>query len=180
MSLPFRFVPGMVFIFSSLLIFVTEPATAAGPELGIRAAITIEHEEEELHLYEVFYAQRLPWGKRFDNDWRFETALDVSLGLLEGGGDDGTRGALGVDFRFLPPDSSIKLSTGLGAGYMSREEYGEEDLAGPVFFRFHGGVSYHFLRWWSIGYRFHHESNGALYDKNPSLNMHQLELRMIF
>jgi len=32
----------------------------------------------------------------------------------------------------------------------------------------------------SLEYGYHHKSNGSIYDKNPTLNMHPFELRIWF
>ncbi len=145
---------------------------------GVRVATDID--DEDFTQYEIFCAVPLPWTYQLPNNWQVETLLNVSAGALESENDTGGRFVAGVDALFFTTDRSLSLVAAMGVGLMTEEVYDGVDFGGPVFFRFQGGLSYWFNPSFSIGYRFLHESNGAIYDKNPSLNMHQFEIRVKF
>lgn len=149
-------------------------------EFGARAGFSLDDEDEDLSQYEIYGAFDLPWRSKHSTGWQYESMFDISAGVLEGGGETGGRFTVGIDLFLNSPDGDISLTTGFGAGVMTEDVYGETDFGGPVFFRFQGGVSYWITKSFSAGYRFLHESNGSIYDKNPSLNMHQFEIRMHF
>ncbi|WP_419174133.1 acyloxyacyl hydrolase [Desulfosediminicola sp.] len=149
-------------------------------DYGARIAGSFREGKSGLTLYEVFAALPLPWVADFADDWQLSSALDLSLGLLDGKGERGGRIAAGVDAFLWSPGRKFSLTGGLGVGVMGQEVYGDIDFAGPIFFRGQVGLSYWFSSSISIGYRYYHESNGSIYDKNPSLNAHLGEVRLNF
>lgn len=149
-------------------------------DYGVRIASSFRDGKTGLTLYEVFAAIPLPWNSDFSNQWQLNSALDLSLGILDGKGETGGRGAVGIDLFLLSPGGKVSLTSGLGVGLMGKETYGDVDFSGPVFFRFQAGASYWVTNAISLGYRYYHESNGSIYDKNPSLNAHLGELRLNF
>lgn len=176
----------LIFLLSSQLV-VTRSYAEGGAKLnlrdfdyGIRIAGSFRDGKSGLTLYELFAAIPLPWGTDFANSWRLSTAFDLSLGLLEGKGESGGRAAAGVDAFLWSPGRKLAFTSGLGVGVMGEEVYGDIDFAGPVFFRFQAGLGYWLTSALSIGGRYYHESNGSIYDKNPSLNAYLGELRFNF
>mgnify|MGYP000365617205 CR=1 FL=1 len=149
-------------------------------DYGVRIASSFRDGKTGLTLYELFAALPLPWQTDFANNWHLDSMLDLSLGILDGNGETGGRGAVGIDGLLWSPGRKVSLTSGLGVGVMGEEVYGDIDFAGPVFFRFQAGLSYWFTSGISLGYRYYHESNGSIYDKNPSLNAHLGELRLNF
>jgi hypothetical protein len=106
--------------------------------------------------------------------------LDLSVGVLDGEGDTGGKATVALDFVLFTSDRMVSMTAGIGAGLMTDEEFGNTDFGGPLYFVFQAGASYWLNPSFSIGYRYHHESNASIYDTNPSLNLHQLELRLLF
>ncbi|WP_136809318.1 acyloxyacyl hydrolase [Desulfosediminicola flagellatus] len=153
-------------------------ASLSDVALGVRVATNID--DEDFTQYEVFGAVPLPWRSHLSNGWEFETMLDLSIGVMEAENDTGGKFTAAVDALFYSPDRTLSLVAAMGIGVMTREVYDGVDFAGPVFFRFQGGLNYWLNQSFSVGYRFLHESNGSMYDKNPSLNMHQFEMRVHF
>lgn len=147
---------------------------------GIRISTTMDRDDIYFEQYEVFTSFELPWTSKFPNDWHFESMLDFGVAIIDGQGETGGKGAAVIDFFIYSPNRIVSLKTGIGAGVMSDDELGDADFGGPIFFRFNVGVNYWPTSNFSIGYGLYHESNGSIYTKNPSLNMHQLELRMHF
>lgn len=148
--------------------------------LGARVGTTTGGNDGDFEQYELFGALKLPWATEFANRYQLETQAEVILGIQDGEGDTGGKFAGAFDLYLFSPGRKVSFMGGLGAGYRQEEELGDVDYSGPVFFLFHTGLNYWFSPTFSLGYRFHHESSGSLYDKNPSLNLHQLELRLHF
>jgi hypothetical protein len=65
-------------------------------------------------------------------------------------------------------------SIGLRGGV--NDNRNDENLGGPVQFTSHIGVNLNFTRHFTMGYRLQHMSNGVLYDSNPGLNLHMIEV----
>lgn len=147
---------------------------------GTRVGTTAGGNNGDFEQYDIFGSFKLPWGTDLGDGWQLETGLDVTLAIQDGEGESGGKGSVAGEVYFFSPARKVSLIAGLGVGLLEKEVYGEIDYAGPVFFLFNGGLNYWFNQSFSLGYRFHHESNGSIYDKNPSLNMHQLELRLHF
>ncbi len=147
---------------------------------GTRLATIVDDDDGDFKQYEIFGALQLPWMSHFSNGWQLEPMLDLSMGILDGEGETGGKFAAGVDLFWYSPDRVLSLMAGIGAGVMTEDVYGDVDFGGPVFFRFLAGLNYWLNPSFSLGYRYIHESNGSIYDKNPSLNMHQFEIRLHF
>jgi hypothetical protein len=147
---------------------------------GTRLATVLDDEDGDFQQYEIFGAWPLPWKSRFSSGWQLEPMLDLSVGVLDGEDETGGKFAAGVDLFWFSPDRVVSMVAGMGAGVMTQDVYGDVDFGGPVFFRFLAGLNYWLSPSFSVGYRYLHESNGSIYDKNPSLNMHQFEIRLHF
>lgn len=148
--------------------------------VGTRVGTTTGGNDGDFEQYELFAAFKLPWATEFSNSYQLETQAELIAGLQDGEEDQGGKFAGAFDLYLFSPGRKVSFMGGLGVGYLFEEELDDIDYAGPVFFLFHTGLNYWFSPSFSLGYRLLHESNGSLYDKNPGLNMHQLELRMHF
>jgi hypothetical protein len=148
--------------------------------LGTRVSFSEGSSDGDFNQYDIFTAYTLPWKTRLTNNWQVEPVLDLSLGILDGNDETGGKVSTTLDMFVYSPTRIFSLSTGLGVGVMTDDEFGDVDFGGPIFFIFRAGAYYWFNPKYSIGYRFQHESNGSIYSKNPSLNMHIIEFRMNF
>ncbi len=174
---PAVFCVAMVFL-STVIPSHAEAAAAGRPDYGVRVGATFSG--EDFQQYEVFGAFSLPWVKNFRDGWRLGSDVDLSAGVLHGAGDTGGKVAGAVDLLLFSPSRQFSMTAGFGAGLQSKEHFGDNDFGGPLYFLFQAGLSYWFTPSFSVGYRFHHESNGSIYDTNPSLNLHAIELRLTF
>ncbi len=169
----------LVFAFS----LFSEPTQAAETKtlpIGFRTAMSMDRSKHYFEQYEIFMLHYLPWKTKFKNNWYMNTKMDIGVAVIDGQGETSGKGSAAVDIFFYPPDSGLSFDTSVGLGLMSDHTHGEVDFGGPIFVRFHTGVNYQFDSGLSVGYKFYHESNGRIYTKNPSLNMHQFELKMHF
>ncbi len=172
-------------ILITLLFVWLHPAGVFGDEssgitLGTRAAFSTERMDESFQQYDLFGTLPLPWTYQWEAGWRIESLADLTLSVLHGEGETGGTIAIGPDLFLLCPRRWIALNMGGGFGFYDDHKYGEFDFGGPFFFHFQTGATVFLHPSLSLGYRYHHKSNGNIYDKNPSLNMHQFELRFRF
>jgi len=118
--------------------------------------------------------------------WRRWDTLDVGTrltamaGVLEGGGDTGLLGTLGLELVIGLGDSPFEVRTGGGATLMSRYKYGDEGLGGAFQFTSYVGLEYCFLETFSGFVRTQHMSNAGIYSENPAVNMVMIGLRYRF
>ena len=162
-----------------LISIVTQPA--AGNEIGwrsigLRGGVNDHRNDEDFEQYEGFSTWKLPWSRQWDSGWTLGTYLEANAGVLRGGGETAFVGSIGPGIYFSGFKETIDISMGINPTIISRHEFGDEDLGGPIEFTSHIGLNLNFARHFTIGYRLQHMSNGVLYDKNPGLNMHMLEV----
>ncbi len=165
----------LVFLFSTNT-RAAEPVLPENMTMGVRAGTSF-NTDEDMTVIDIFSAWELSWNKEFSSGWKLVPALDVTLSYLNGGGDKGARIGSSIDLFFVSPEKKLSFIAGLGAGVFFEEDYGELEFGGLVCFLGQLGVNYWFTKNFSAGYRFHHQSNGSLYDTNPGMNLHQLEVR---
>lgn len=149
--------------------------------VGLRAGTSLRG--EDIKQYDVFFARNLPWTKPLDSGWQLESAAELTMSVLQRDAEDegdGFSGSVSADLLLVSPKRLVSFNSGIGAGVLSDSTLGDYDFGGPVFFLFHAGAALHLTPRLTLGYRYSHQSNGKIYDNNPSLNLHQLELRFSF
>jgi len=168
----------MILIFF-LINLVTRPA--AGNEIvwrsiGLRGGVNDNLNNEDFKQYEGFATWKLPWSRQWDSGWTLSTYLEANAGLLRGGGESAFVGSIGPGIYFTGFKEKIDISIGINPTIISQHKFGDEDLGGPIEFTSHIGLNLNFARHFTIGYRLQHMSNGVLYDENPGLNIHMIEI----
>lgn len=149
-------------------------------EVGLQGGWSYDNDEESFNQAAVIAAYRLPlqW-KRWDV-LHVSTRLTAMAGVLDGGGDTGLLGTLGLELVIGLGDSPFDFRTGGGATLMSRYKYGDEDLGGAFQFTSYIGLDYRFLERLSAFARLQHMSNAGIYSENPGINMAMVGLRYAF
>ncbi len=144
--------------------------------IGLRGGVDDNRNDEDFKQYEGFSTWKLPWFRQWDCGWTLGTYLEANAGVLRGGGESAFVGSIGPGIYISGFEEKIDVSMGLNPTIISKHEFGDEDLGGPIAFTSHIGFNFNFSRHFGIGYRLQHMSNGVLYDTNPGLNMHMLEM----
>jgi hypothetical protein len=70
----------------------------------------------------------------------------------------------------------LEISLGINPTIISKHKFRDEKLGGPIQFTSHVGLNFIFADHVHIGYRLQHMSNGIIYEHNPGLNTHMIEL----
>lgn len=151
--------------------------------LGARIGTTGGTDEQDFVQYELVGTFEFPWTREEDSSpWDFSTWVELAAGLLDGEQEeeDSAVGSLTVGITAFAPDEVFAYSVGLGAGVLEEEQVGPTNFGGPVFFIFRAGIDLYLTKSLSIGYNFLHQSNGSIYDENPSLNLHSFEIEYHF
>jgi Lipid A 3-O-deacylase (PagL) len=139
------------------------------PVLGGEAAETFQQ-------YDIAATLGLPWSWYSESGWGVGTRVITSIGVLTAAGDTAFLTTLVPDFAFGPRDSLLSFDIGGGIALLSRYEFGRQDMGGPFQFVFTFGLTVPIYKNLGAGYRFHHMSDGGLYDGAQGVDVHMLEI----
>ena len=147
-------------------------------EAGLRAGPSFNNDDESFNQYELFASFGLPWSWQWGRAIQVDTNLTTVVGILDGGGDTGVAGSLGFEFVFGSASGRcpFQIRAGSALTLLSEDEYGEEDLGGPLQFTHHISLYYWFLENLSAVARVQHMSNAGIYSENPGLDIIMLAL----
>ena len=165
-----------------VLVFLNlTPTSAVGSDvawrsIGLRSGIDDNRNDEDFQQYESYATWSLPWRRQWNSGWILGTFLETNAGLLRGGGESGFVGSAGPGIFFTILKAKIDISMGINLTVIGKHKFGDENLGGPLEFTSHIGINFNPGRHFTIGYRLQHMSNAVLYEHNPGLNMHMLEL----
>jgi len=140
-------------------------------KLGIQGGWSFDNDDESFNQYDFVADYNLPWQWSVGESSRIGTMLTMAVGALDGGGDTGVIGSLGLALTFGSVNFPLELRIGSALTLMSEDEYGDEDFGGPFQFTSHIGLEYRFLENWSASARYQHMSNLDIYSRNPGLNL---------
>jgi lipid A 3-O-deacylase len=147
---------------------------------GFRAAVSAGDNKEDFTRYEWFADYDPGWKWQFSPTWNLGMMINATAGVLHGGGDTGFLASLGPDVVLYKPRGIIRLTAGISPAFLSRENYGDEDLGSAIQFISQIGINFQLTQYLTAGYRFQHMSNAGIGDKNPGINFHTVELGYVF
>ena len=149
-------------------------------EVGVQGGWSYNDDEESFNQTAIIAAYRLPLRWQRWDVLNVSTRLTAMASVLEGGGDTGLLGTLGLELVIGLGESPFDFRAGGGATLMSRYKYGDEDLGGAFQFTSYIGLDYRFLDRLSAFARLQHMSNAGIYSENPGVNMAMIGLRYAF
>jgi hypothetical protein len=171
---PRAFVLTLIFAVFMAAAPVTAHADAASDEdrweIGVQGGASFNDQDESFTQYEALLNYRLPWRLNVAEAFDLGMRVTSTAGILKGGGESGGIGTLGLAFVF-PEGRDFMVRIGSAATYMTKDEYGDEDLGTHFQFTSHLCVSYRFWDALSARVRVQHMSNASLSDENPGVNM---------
>jgi len=94
--------------------------------------------------------------------------------------DEEALGGMAGPFQTAAIPLPIALVGSVQAAFLAEHELGGTDLGGAFNIVGEIGVDLRPVPFFSMGYRFHHMSNAGIYDNNPGLNLHLVELAWRF
>jgi hypothetical protein len=150
-------------------------------EFGYRYGYDDGEPRAEMEQQEIFVHRALPWAWRAPGESTLGTLAVGSAGALYDPGDSTAFiGQLGFGLVWLGASQRLSADAGLTVNYISKHRFDELDLGGPIEFTSHIGARLDLVRNLGVTYRFQHQSNGILYDRNPGLNMHMFGISRRF
>ncbi len=144
--------------------------------IGLRGGVDDGRNDEDFKQYDAFSTFKLPWLWQWDSGWTIGTYLEANVGVLRAGGTTAFVGSIGPGISIRGLAEIVEISMGINPTIISKHKFGDENLGGPIEFTSHVGINFFFANHYSIGYRLQHMSNGILYEHNPGLNMHMIEV----
>ena len=168
-------------IILALVLIGVGPHPLCGSEIvwrsiGLRGGVNDDRNEEDFEQYEGFTIWSLPWSHQWDFGWSLGTYLEANAGILSGGGTSAFVGAIGPGIYITGMEGIVEIAMGINPTIISKHKFGDENLGGPIQFTSHIGLKFIFNHHYGIGYRLQHMSNGVLYEHNPGLNTHMIEV----
>jgi hypothetical protein len=142
----------------------------------LRGGVNDHRNDEDFEQYEGFTTWKLPWLWQWDHGWKIGTYLEANAGVLSGGGTAAFVGSIGPGLYISGFKDMVEISMGINPSIISKHKFGDENLGGPIQFTSHIGLNLILTNHYSIGYRLQHMSNGVLYEHNPGVNMHMIEV----
>ena len=133
-------------------------------------------EKEDFEQFDAFVAMKIPGGWSYKSGWEIGFRLNGSVGVLQGGGDEGFIGTLSPGIVFRKPDWRLTIDGGPGLGFLTQEHYGRQDIGGPVQIIGHGALTIDLGSNLALGWRFHHMSDAGMYGTNRGVDLHLFEL----
>ena len=174
---------GIWLILLLLILFSPQPGRADEADwiaMGFRAGLSATDGNEDFEQYEMFGVYGLPWSWVLTPGWSLSTTINLSAGALRGGGDTGFIGSTGPSITLSMVQDRIFLDGGISGALLSEHKFGKENFGGPIQFISHVGLHFKLSAHLSLGYRFQHMSNASIYNRNPGLELHMLELSYYF
>lgn len=158
----------------------TEPVSKENRwEVGAQGGFSFNDGDESFTQYETLLNYAPPWRWTIHDPITLGMRVTSTLGALKGGGETGAIGTLGLAF-VLGDGHDFTVRAGSAATYMSKDEYGDEDLGTHFQFTSHLAVTYRFWDELSARVRVQHMSNASLSDENPGVNMMMFGLQYAF
>jgi hypothetical protein len=180
----YRTKAGGLFLIVAFFFMTGEPAYSGDQpnySLGARTGIMVSGSmDTSFNLYEAIGSFRLPWSYAWDSGWLLTSEVDITAGNLRASQDNGFIASAGPGIGVAIPQGWMSFVLGLRVVYLNDYQFGGEDLGGNLSFVEELGVEFRIYSGLKAGYRFQHISNAGIYDNNPGLDMHILELRYRF
>ena len=174
---------GLVFILA-LFDMTVEPAYGNDQpdySLGARTGIMVSGSmDTSFNLYEAIGSFRLPWSYGWESGWLLTTEVDMTAGNLRAAQKNGFIASAGPGIAVTIPQGWMAFVLGLRVVYLDNYQFGGEDLGGNISFIEELGIEFRIYSGLKAGYRIRHMSNAGIYDNNPGLDMHILEVRYRF
>jgi hypothetical protein len=163
---------------------VVQASKSGWDSVGIRAGVDLTDSHAsgkgDFRKYELFANYLLPWNWRAPSSCELRTRVDVGAGMLARHGELGFIGSLGPSLALELFSGRVELDGGVAASGLSKHDFPGRDLGGPFLFNLHAGLGTFISRDIGLGYHYEHLSNADLYNRNPGLNLHMVELKFRF
>jgi lipid A 3-O-deacylase len=164
----------ILFLITFFLLLPVGPAEAQRTGIGARAGYSTDN----FKLYEGFVSRSV-------STWRFPTAfldlrLEGSAGALRKGGRSSFTASVGPALALGTGGGRLEIELGGKAGYLDRYQLDSANLGGRFQFMTHIAVMGRITPLVGLGYRYQHISNANIYDRNPGVDLHMVQIQLNF
>jgi len=153
---------------------------AVGPRIGFSGKTPLLGRQQKymFNLYDIAALWRLPWQWPLgETDWKLETRLITSAGVLDGGGDTGLMATLVPDLALSGWNGVVSLDIGAGAGFFPKYKFGAQNFGGPVQIVATAGIRFNLFSHAYAGFRVQHFSDAGIYGPSDlGVDMYLVEL----
>lgn len=148
-------------------------ADLSGLSIGTRLGTSASDKAESFNQYELFVRAPLPWQWNHSG-WNIGTHLNAAAGVLEAGS------ATSAFYFSAGPSVSASRSwffseMGVSPTVIEKHVLGQVNLGGEFQFTSYAAVGVR-VSGFSVAYRIQHMSNADIYNNNPGVDLHVLEL----
>jgi hypothetical protein len=143
--------------------------------VGVRGGVGDSRNAESFSQVEAYALWSLPWRWQSESGWVFGSFIGLNAGALLYD-EDAFIGAIGPGGYIMTPSRRFVFSAGSSPTFISRSDFGKEDLGGHFQFTTAVCINVNFLENVTAGYCFQHMSNAGIYDNNPGIDMHMFGL----
>lgn len=140
-----------------------------GPRIGFsgKSPLMGKQQKHNFHLADVAAVFRLPWSWPVgESRWNLETRLITSVGSLAAVSEYGVMATVVPCLALSGWDGLVSIDAGVGLGFFSRDNYGNQDLGGPVQIVATAGIVINPISHAYAGFRVHHISDAGVYGPN--------------
>lgn len=167
-------------LFAFALISPPIVSAEVGVDLGIQYGFDADSDEEFFHYYGLAGAVELTEFWKWGSGWSVDHGVTLTAGGLHAGSDDGFFATIGPRIDLNLPGGWLTVTASVRAGGMTDHIYGDEDLGGWFTFAEDIGFRWNISSHVSAGYLFQHISNANVYNDNPGVELHIIEVRYRF
>lgn len=147
---------------------------------GMRGGISFASENESFYETEAVVGMKLPWHWHIYSGWHIQPTVDLSLGDLSDGHTEGFIGQIAVNLEVRYDTFPVYLEGGFSPTVLSTYHYGAKNFGEDVQFTSHIGVAWDVTKYFTLGLRVQHMSNGRIAEPNPGLDMGELSASFRF
>lgn len=154
---------------------------AQGVHYGIRTGINDSHKKDlDLCMYEVYLRTVPPIYSMTDNIFDpLNISFEMALGVVRDKANSSLLLSMGPTLSLINYKNIFSVSTGLKPSLMTNHIFNNFDLGGTLNFKSHIALNILPNKKINLGYRFEHISNAGLYEKNPGVNFHYIEVEYV-
>ena len=169
---------GARIIVVAVILCIAMPGWAASDRwkiAGVRAGVGDSRNAASFSQVEAYAILSLPWRWQSESGWVFGSFIGLNAGVLFYQ-QDAVIGAIGPGGYIMTPSRRFVFSAGSSPTFISRSDFGKEDLGGHFQFTSALCINVNFLEDMTAGHCFQHMSNAGIYDNNPGIDMHMFGL----
>lgn len=159
-------------------------AEAGWNEVGVRMGLQASSRFKYFRQFDAFAVYGLPWEWRHSSGWGLAPNVNVTLGILNGGGKNEFISSVGTAIVLNNPEPGFSTDFGINANLLNRRHLAGQDFGSILQFGAYLGIDYRLKNGIKIGYRLQHISNGHIFYQNgtpnPGLDMHMIGTSYVF